>query len=98
MGKQRCNERRSRGSRFSVILRAAHGRAIVTILATALIVFATACKSQRNAGTGHAGIVHSHAAMAHSCTVRAQSGPKTVMWSWSNVGNSFRMKAVHVGA
>ena len=29
---------------------------------------------QRDAGAGLAGIVHSHAAIAHSCTVRAQSG------------------------
>lgn len=30
--------------------------------------------SQRDAGAGYAGIVRSHAAIADSCTVRAQSG------------------------
>ena len=54
---------------------------------------------QRDAGAGHAGIVHTHAAIAHSCTVRAQSGLKTVLWIWSNVGKYFRMnKALLVGA
>ena len=48
---------------------------------------------------GTPGLCTAHTAIAYSCTVRAQSGSKTVVKIRSNVGKCFRMsKAVHVGA